>query len=477
MVPVAPDSLFLWVVLHSEKIKAAAISPHVLRSKIAQAEGTFEPLLYNENRWNQTSDPVESILTTGGPPRLEDDIINSETGIRVQTRGGTSYNLGQRFGLKDSNSTFFEPNDQATSRLTLGVTQPLLRGRATDLNRTLLLTSKIETQEGESEYARVLQEQLSEVASVYWSLFFEHASRAQRVRHMKLAEEIVQVLQHRSNHDSVESQILRAQSAVANRRAELVTVDANIRNLESQLRSLVNAPELTSDRSTTVLPIEPPDVVSIDVSLDSEVEMALQLRPELRKTDSQIAAAMARLRLASDQTQTRFDLVGEVYSAGLRGNNNISDAFADQFAEGRPGFSAGIVMDRPSEGRGLRGAQRQRQLELHQLHHLKRELEENVRSEVETATRNVIASLHATNARRQSLSAAEKERDYLWDRWVTLGNDQKLGRIDLNELLEVQDRVLQQEQSLLSAMVEFSMALVELKKATGTLVQFVQEKR
>ena len=375
---VSPQTLFLWVAAHSKKVQAARIEPQIAQAKVLQADAAFDPTLFSDNRFDSTNDPVESTLTTGGPPRLEDQIFGSDTGLRGQNRRGTSYTLGQKLRFKDSNSTFFSPSQQATSRLRIGITKPLLRGRLTDVNRTLLLTAKFDTQTAQTEFSLTLQEHLFGTVRAYWTLYYEHASKLQRERHLQRAREIANVLQQRTSFDSAKSQVFRVRAAVKNREAELAKVQARIKNAESQLRALVNAPELINQRDRALIPMRSPNVYQIELDIEAEVAEAHLARPEIRELQAEIGAVNARLRLARDQLKPTLNVVGEAYIAGLEGNNDIGDAWVDQFKEGSPGFAAGLVYERPIGNRAAGGATRQRKFELVRMQYLLEETTERM---------------------------------------------------------------------------------------------------
>lgn len=473
-VPIDLDQLFVLTAAYSGRVQAVAQTPWVNRTLIAQAEGAFDPVFYTDARFDSISDPVENTLTTGGPPRLEDDIVGVDTGLRGQTRRGTTYNVGQRLGHKNSNSTFFIPNDQGSSRLFANLTQPLLRGRKIDVNRSLVLTAQFDTQAAQATYRNALQKQLFEVADVYWSLYFERAALLQRIRHIDAAKSIVARLESRVVHDSTQNQILRARAAVAARTAEIANADAQIRNLESRMRALINAPAFVQNRNSELIPNRIPSTARLQFDIEQEVATALAARPEIAELTSKVGAAKARLQLASDMTKPQLDLVAEGYLAGLEGDSNVFGAWSDQFTEGRPGFATGLLYQRPVKNQTANATLRQRRLELNQLHHLITEARENIRAEVESAVRNTIAAGDVADARRKSLDSVQQELAYLEDRWVTLGSDSRFGQIQLDELLRAQDRLLLEQQSLLRASVQFHRSLLELQRATGALICFAQ---
>ncbi|HBE69263.1 MAG TPA: hypothetical protein DDW52_14030 [Planctomycetaceae bacterium] len=466
------NQLFVLTAAYSGKVQAVAQTPWVNRTLIAQAQGAFDPVLYTDARFDSISDPVENTLTTGGPPRLEDDIVGVDTGLRGQTRRGTSYNVGQRLGHKNSNSTFFVPNNQGSSRLFANLTQPLLRGRRIDVNRGLVLTAQFDTQAAEAAFRAALQKQLFQVADVFWSLYFERAALLQRIRHIEAAKSIVSRLEGRVVHDTTRNQILRARAAVASRTAEIANADAQIRNLESRMRALVNAPAFVQNRDAELIPNRVPTTAPLEFDLEQEVANALAARPEIAELTGKVGAAKARIRLASDMTKPQLDLIAEGYLAGLEGNSDVFGAWSDQFTEGRPGFATGLLYQRPVNNQTANATLQQRRLELNQLHHLLTEARENIRAEVEMAVRNTVAAGDGADARRKSLQSVQQEVAYLEDRWVTLGSDQRFGQIQLDELLRAQDRLLLEEQNLLRASVQFHRSLMELQRATGALISF-----
>lgn len=466
------DQLFLLTATHSGRVQAIAQTPWINQTQVEQARAAFDPTVISNTRFDSTSEPVENTLTTGGASRLQDHVLGIDAGLRGRNYAGTTYNMGQRLGHKNSNSDFFVPNDQGSARIFANLTHPLLRGRKIDPARSLVITAQFQTQAAQADYQDAIQKQLFQVADTYWLLYTERASLLQRQRHLIRAQQIADLLQHRASHDSSPSQILRARAAVTNRNAEIVQSDARIRNLESRLGALTNAPELSAESRHEFLPIQPAGVLPISFDMQGEVAKALEQRPELKKLAHKLSIARVRLQLAQDQTRPTLNLVAEGYIAGLQGNSDIFGAWTDQFSTGRPGYAAGFVYERPVRNREAKAAVQQWQYEIAQLNHLTIEAKGNIQAEVETALRNVEASKLAVESRWQSQLAAATEVEYLYDRWQSLGNDPRFGQLQLDDLLRSQDRLLQEEQNLLQALVQYNRALLEVQRATGMLVRF-----
>ncbi|WP_197452458.1 TolC family protein [Rosistilla carotiformis] len=470
--PIDLMTLFEWTVQHSARVQAVAQAPWISGTQIEQARGVFDPRIYSDSDYNSSSDPVENILTTGGPPRLEDQLLGTEVGVRGQTSSGGSYGIGQGLGHKNSNSTFFLPNNQGSAGLFANWSQPLLQGRSIDANRSLILTAQFDTAAAQAKYTDAILTQLFDVANGYWSLYVERANLLLRQRHLERAQRIAVQLEHRQSLDAVRSQVLRAQAAVANRRAELSLAEANIKNEESRLRALVNAPAFSDQGHAELLPVQPAVISPIDFDIESEVALAINRRPEILELHELVNATQVRLNLAQDQTRPQLNLVLQGQLAGRQGASDIVGAWSNQFTEGRPGVGGGLQYQLPYRNRTAHGQVRQRQYELTQLTMLIREKSANIRAEVEIAVRNLRASHAAAISRRESLAAVHAELAYLEDRWQLLGNDPRLGQLQLDDLLNGQDRLLREEQALLQSITQYNRSLIEVQRATGALVYF-----
>jgi outer membrane protein TolC len=463
------DQLFVLAATHSARVQAISQQPMIAEAQVGQALAAFDPVLFSNNRFDGTSEPAESTLITGGPPRLEDNILGLDSGLQGQLRNGASYAMSQRFGLKDSNSTFFIPGQQGNSRLRASLNYPLLRGRRIDLPRSLLLTATFESHAAQAEFSQQFQAHLHSIAETYWRLYQERAAYVQRQRHLSRALEIAERIEHRSQYDLQRSQWLRVKATVTNRRAELVNIQANIRNLESQLRAQVNAPEIIADRGRELLTIQEPQVLRLSLNMETEVAKALASRPELAELQHRLQSARVRLQLAKDQLKPQLNVVTEAYLAGLREDFDMGRAFTDSFGD-RPGYAAGLAYEQPLRRRAATQAVQQRTLEVSQLSQLVREAEENIRTEVEIALRNIAAAEATAVARYESVEAALADLEQQYDRWLNLGEDPRVGQIQLSELLAAQDRLLQEETGLLEATIQFSRSYLEYLRALGALV-------
>jgi outer membrane protein TolC len=95
---------------------------------------------------------------------------------------------------------------------------------------------------------------------------------------------------------------------------------------------------------------------------------------------------------------------------------------------------------------------------------------ETLHAEVEIAVRYVETGYRHLQAKQQSMAAAEADVRYLQRRWELLPGDDRSASFLLEDLLDAQDRLAFEETGLAQAQVDYARSLLELKRATGTLL-------
>jgi outer membrane protein TolC len=469
--PIGLEDMILGALRHSPRVRAISDTPLIRETAIMESQGKFDWRAFMESRFTDTSDPVGSTLTTGGPRRLIDENWRYSSGLRRKTYSGGKFEISQRIGLENSNSQFFSPTNQANSKLALNFTQPLLNGAGRAYNTSLILLAQIDTDMAHDEFSRQLQDHLLEVTRTYWELYLNRAVLLQKRQLYSQATQILEELDSRRAVDSLQSQIVRARAAVAARQAEIVRSEMAIRNTESKLRVLVNDPQLLPNEQIELLPIESPNSQQIAISLGDSLATAMQHRPEIDQATQNLRAATVRLGISKKELQPVLDFVAETYASGLEGDFALSKSYGDQFSEGRPSYSVGFVFEVPLCNREARARYQRRQLELDQLAHELQNVIESTKAEVEIAVRQVEASYREMQSKFLAVTATEEEVQYLKERWQLLSGEDQAASFLLEDLLGAQERLADEQHDFVTAQIAYTLSDSELKRAMGTLLE------
>ena len=469
--PVNVESLILEAIEHSPQVTAFRIDPIIRETQILEEAAEFDWQTFLETRFDDSNDPIGNVLTTGdNSDRFADKNFSSRLGLEKRMAQGGTLDVTQSFGLQDNNSTFFTPRDQGTSRIELNFTQPLLRGAGQTYNESRTILAMLDYQISEDDLQDNLQDHLLEVYTTYWNLYRARAVRLQKERLLRRAIDVEQKLTARRGIDSVKRQVLRAHAAIASRRSEIARADMEVRNSESRLRLLVNSPGLKHSTVVELLPVEAPMSEHLTVSMRGSVETALQNRPDVRRAITQMKETAIRLEVSKNELLPKLDFVLGTYVAGLRGKSQIDTAWTNQFRDGRPGYSVGLMLQYPLGNRAARARYAKREWEVAKtLKEFEASVESSM-SEVELAVREFETSYQEMLSRCQSMIAADTEANYLLERWRLMpGNDQTTSFL-LEDLLDAQERVAVEEQDFVEAQVAYVLSVVRLKRASGILL-------
>ncbi|MEL6895777.1 MAG: TolC family protein, partial [Planctomycetota bacterium] len=166
-----------------------------------------------------------------------------------------------------------------------------------------------------------------------------------------------------------------------------------------------------------------------------------------------------------------LNLITESYVSGLRGRGDIGKAWSDQFSTGAPSYSIGLQYEVPLGNRAANARHTRRRLELLQLRSQYETTVQTLKLETRVAVREVETALDELDTKLSSLRATQTKKHFIQRRWEMLPGQGRGGSFVLEELLAAQTQLALAENAYLSAIVTYNLALMNLKRATGTLLQ------
>lgn len=464
------EASVLGVLTYSPQVRVAADFPVARQTQIADAASRFDPRAFLESRFTDTSDPVGNLLTTGGASRFIDQTWTASGGLRKTFTTGGQFEAAQKTGYQDNNSNFFIPKDQATSRITLTYTQPLLNGSGRVYNTSMICLAEISTEAANSQLLRDLQAILMETHRTYWDLRLQRAALLQKIRLKQSAVDIQNELKGRADFDVLQSQLVRANAAVATRDAAVIRLTTEVANVETRLRALINDPALIA-APVEIVPTKAPFHEGAEPNLVDALTVALQNRPEVLQGFAEVRAAGVRADVSKNELLPVFNVLLGTYVYGLQGDSQFGEAWVDQFGNGRPTYWTGMQFEYPLFNRGANARMTQRRVELRQTTNRLNQTMVQVRAETETAVREVTTTYREMVSKYHAMKADQTEIEYLTSRWRLAADDQQIAGVVLNDLLGAQERLAQAEFDFAAAEAAYNIALANLNAVTGTLLK------
>ena len=470
--PADIHTLLYLALQHSNQIKIAKRDPLIRQTAILESDSRFDWVQYLNASWEDSTEPIGNSLTAGGiATQFEDNIFQATGGVRRLTRYGGILDISQRFGWQDNNSTFLVPGEQATGQFTVSYTHPLLRGRGEVYNSSLVFLAQLDAEVAEQEFLATLQDELLDITRSYWALYLERATLAHQMRLYLKTQGIYQSLVARQSVDTQRTQLVTAASALENQRADLIRARTAVTNAETRLRGLINAPELGNSDEAELIPVEAPSLDFFDVGLQSEIQKAIQNRPEVKAAIQQVKAGSQQVGIAEHEMLPALNLVTQGYLNGLQGGGDFARAFGDQFSTGRPSYSVGIQYELPVGNRLAKARLCRRKHELARLQDEYSRALQAVQTEVDIAVRELKTAHQEVYAKYRALSAAEAEANTIEQRWLRMADGSGTAALNLESLLRALERITEAERDYVTSQLTYNLASINLKRTNGTLLQ------
>jgi outer membrane protein TolC len=329
-----------------------------------------------------------------------------------------------------------------------------------------------------AEFVRQSESHLLEITRTYWALY---AARVTYLQKAKLVEETARVtdeLKARQKVDAQQSQLFRAESALASRRSDLIRSEAAIRNAQDRLKALTSDPSLLASANTELIPGDRLVLTASAVDAAQAAAAALDNRPEINQAFLQLRAATLREKMQRNELLPELNLVLQGSLGGLSAGDH-ADAYGKQFNQGGPGFSAGFVFSIPLENNIARARLERRRLELRQqLDQLKTTID-SVFLEVKISAREATTAYRETQAKYSAVKAFTADVESIEARRTLQtaspapGADETARTsVFLDTLLDAQDRRSNAEEEFIRAAANYQIAIVNLERAKGQLLAY-----
>ena len=476
--PVDTNKIVYDTLKKSPRILALSKNPLIRELQVIEADSDFDVTKFLRTQFQDRVDPVGDNLsiTADGSDFLLDHIWTGTFGIRQKLRTGGTYELGQTLGFKNSNSNFFNPQDQGTATLALNVTQPLMRGRGRYYNQSQILIAQSASGAAWNTFTAELQDEIQKSVESYWRLYFSRSVYLQKQRNVARGEKVLETLEGRRGLDSLPSQITRAKSAVQSRKTDLANALRDIRDSETEIRRLTADRNWQADQNVELLPIQQALTQPLELGLEHVVYTALENRPEIKETLIRSKIAGIKRDISVNELMPELTLLLGTYVSALKGESQLGQAIQDQFGEVTPGYSVGIEFELPCRNRAARSRLAQRQLQLAKIKAEVDETMQNVIAESQISLRRVTSAKETLDAAAQAIDAASADLEQNFKRWESFAliegdiADGQTPTTILDQLLDSQERLTAAELVYAQSELELNSAEVALQRTMGTLL-------
>jgi len=443
-------------------IRQSSIEPMIARANASEELGAFDPTAYARARTEDAQTPTGSTLSGAALLKTEENLGRS--GLRGRTTLGTEYDLFFELVRDESNSRFRTLDPQYQSAAGVQITQPLLKGLGPDVQLARYRARLNELSARQQEALSTMNETLLKVHQAYWNLVHAREEREIARNAVDLARETVSVNEARFEADQIpEVDLTQARTHLSEQREQLRIKQSNARDAADQLLRLVSPPGTSvEDWRVTVIPTSGPDLQNLRLDRESRlIDLALEVRPDLRALQEQVEAREEMITSAKDRSLPSLDLEVGYRRNALAGDD--SEAFDQLDRNDRRTWNVGLVFQYPLGNRDASGNLREQKLKRRASMLQIRQLKNTISRQVRQAVRSVRTARSRVRIARQSRDLAEKQLKAARVR-------RDAGLTTTFQVLRFQEDVRRTRSRLLQARVDYAGAVSRLRNASGMLV-------
>lgn len=463
-------------------LAAEVLTPRIDAEAVGMANEIFLPQI--SLSLGQTNQNSASFSWINAADKITTD--SGDYGLRLAqllpTGGVLEANL---YSYKtDSTESFLTINPRYGSTLSFDFRQPLLRGFGTTATRRAILVAQNDLDISRSEFRRILMDTVTRVEEAYLDLVYSIENLKAKQESLKYARDLLHKNQKELEAGLIPPvEILNAKAEVAGREADIIQAEAEVRNNEDLLKTLINLHQSEGGEPSVLVPTDSPRLEERAMTLDEAVRLALDNRPELEAGRIRLQTSDINLSVARNSLLPDLSLNASYWSPGVSGTRilyqddnpltNIiigripggsSAALKDALRLRYRNWSVNLTLNIPLDTVLSRAAFARAKLEADRAALRFKDLEQQALLDVQTALRSVETDFRRAVAYRASRTL-EEEKLRAEEKKLEAGLS-----ASYNVLLHQRDLAAARTNEL-RAMADYNLSLARLDRALGRTLE------
>lgn len=455
-----------------------------IQGPIGQTTGTaipsYDPAIIGQLNWTHATTPQTNTVQTGSPTLVSNTTLFN-AGIQQGFATGATASLTFNNNRQSVNSLRTSYNPYTGSALALNVTQPLLRGAGSILNRRFIAIAGNEQKITSLVFQQQLILTVYGVIRLYTDLVALTEDEKVKQETVALAEKLYADVQAQVEEGTLARvEMARANAQVFSTRQDLI----NARGLREEQEAIfknVLTRRGNADPEVAAAHVIPTDTLALPATdeirpMQDLIGDALTQRPDVGQARLQIANAQIGLEGARSLTKPQLDLVGVMQNNGLAGQVNPFAANSDPgfiagyggvlsqiFSRNYPTYGVGVQLNLPIHNRVAEADLARDQIQVRQQEVRLLQLQNQARLEVEDA-------LIAMRRARASYEAAQQARALQQESLDAEQAKFEVGASTAFFVIQYESLLAQARSAEVAARSSYIKARAALQRAMGTIL-------
>jgi outer membrane protein len=309
---------------NNKDIEVARDNVKIAEFDFTAARGVYDPRLISSSYSERLTSPISSFLSGGSNGVTTQSDYTATARLEGLTpKLGGSYRLDFSSVRLTSNNSFTALNPQYPTALTFSYTQPLLRGLKFDSNRRQIEIARKNLSLTDAQFRQRAIETITNVQRAYWDLVFA-------LRNLQVQRDAVRDSRSQLEHNQrlvnegalAPIDVVAAEAQLASFEQTLFSSLEEVSRSENNLKNLIAVNRQSDLWNQSIIPTDPVDLVSPDISLPEAMKAAMENRPELQQSNVAREINQIDQKYFREQTKPAIDLVGSYGLVGLAGTSS-----------------------------------------------------------------------------------------------------------------------------------------------------------
>lgn len=386
----------------------------------------YDPILSGLVNAQHLTTPETSTLVSGSN-WLAQNIVNANAGLNVGFSPGTQVGVIFDSSRYSTNAARYTYNPFVTSALGFTITQPLLQGFGTKLNKRYIRIARNSQKVADLVFQQQVMDTVSGIARLYTDLVSLNEDVKVKQEALRLAQRL-----YEDNKNQVEQgtqapiEVTRANASVAASRQALIVAEGLVRQQELIVKTAITRRGLANPQvlEAHIVPtgtLSVPEQESVP-PLPDLVGEALRNRPDLAGAGLQVENSEISLKGSLNALKPRLDLVGTVQNSGMAGDLNplagtppgsvnpggYGTVLGQLLRRDFPSYEVGLQLTLPLRNRVAQADAVRDELQVRQAQVRRQQLQDQVRLEVADAQESVRQARAAYEAAVESRKLQEQ---------------------------------------------------------------------
>ena len=381
-----------------------------------RSAGVFDPSISVNVSLDRTPSPLNSLIVSGIPEVTTTTLAGSFSYSQAFSTG-LSFSFSYSVQRKLSTQQHLLYNPAYTPGFTANVSQPLLNGFGTKVNRALITVAENEKGIERESFRQQVIAALASAENAYWDLISAQESLRTAAQALTVSQQLL--ANNRRAFDAgvmARLDVVNAEAQVATSQTNVIIAETNVEYAELTLKNMISATleePLASASIEATDSFPEPDYDKLP-SLQEAIAIGRKNRPEVSIADGNIKSQQDVMPFLANALLPNLNAFGLVSTAGLY--NGFGTAFLDNPQFKYPQFAVGFSLNFSLRNRQAQADNIRSRLEMKQsqdtLARTTRQVEIDVQNALIGVTlgrAQVTAARGAVNTNQQKTDAERKK--------------------------------------------------------------------